>query len=92
MGKLVKEIPPKGKASPWVERLDICVKNPGRAAQVFEAESDEKAQDHADNLRRRLVIIPHPDHNWTFAARSNLVFAIYKGRGRPKAKRRASVR
>lgn len=84
MGKLVDEIPPKGRQGVWVERLSICVQNPGRPAQVLVAKSVEAAQDAADNLRRRLVIIPRPDHQWVFTARENVVYAIYKGPGRRK--------
>lgn len=89
--KFVDEIPPKGAAGIWVERLNPLILAPGRPAQVFEAESDEQANNAVDNLKRRRVTIPHPDHHWEFFGRSNLVFAIYKGPG-ARRRKRASVR
>lgn len=83
----VDEIPPKGKYSPWAERLAPLVGNPQQPYKVWEAESDEQARQAVDNLSRRLLVFPHPDHDWAFHARGCIVYAIYKGRGRQRARR-----
>jgi hypothetical protein len=79
--RFVKEIPPKRAASKWVTLLQPLLEQPGRPAQIMIAKSTRAAQSAVDNLTRRRVIIPRPDHHWEFTSRENLVFAIYKGRG-----------
>jgi hypothetical protein len=43
-------------------------------------ETLEQAQDAQSNLTQRLVKIPLPEDEWTFAARGAELFAIYRGR------------
>lgn len=87
--RFVDELPPKMRYSPWVERLAPLTRAPRRWAEVFIADSAEQARDHVSNLVSRKVIIPRPDHDWQFASRGNLVFAMYGGPGR---KRRRAVK
>lgn len=85
--RFVDEIPPPGQNGVWVERLRPLVANPNRPAIIFTAESAEQAGNAVDNLNRRRVFIPRPDHDWVFMSRENVVYAIYKGPGRSKITR-----
>lgn len=85
-----KKPPPKRSANRgiWVDRIEPLCAHPGRWALIFTAETVEQAQNAVDNLNRRRVRIPRPDHNWGFVSRDLEVYAEYRGPGR----KRASVR
>lgn len=85
--RFVDELPPRGRYNPWVERLQPLVRHPRRWAEVWVGENAYQARDAVSNLSRRKVNIPRPDHDWQFASRGNLVFAMYGGPGKG-AKRR----
>jgi len=85
--RFVDELPPKGRYSPWVERLQPLVRAPRRWAEVWIADTPFQAQDAVSNLNRRKAQIPRPDHDWSFASRGNLVFAMYGGPGQKGGKR-----
>jgi hypothetical protein len=85
--RFVDDLPPKGRYSPWAERLTPLVRAPRRWAEVWTADTPYQAQDAVSNLNRRKVQIPHPDHDWQFASRGCLVFAMYGGPGRRSGRR-----
>lgn len=88
--RFVDELPPRGRYNPWAERLQPLVRHPRRWAEVWEAADPYQARDAVSNLNRRKIMIPRSDHDWQFASRGNLVFAMYGGPGkkarRPNAK------
>jgi len=86
--RFVDELPPRNQYSPWVERLAPLIQAPRRWAEVFTADNPDKARDAVSNLNRRKVQIPRSDHDWHFASRGNLVFAMYGGPGLKKTRRR----
>lgn len=86
--RFVDELPARGRHAPWVERLQPLTRHPRRWAEVYQAEDPYQARDAVSNLNRRRIIIPRPDHDWKFASRGVLVFAMYGGPGKKAKVRR----
>ncbi len=70
----------RGREPVWVKKLRPLVEHPG---QWFIVKAGPGSHSTANNLRRRQVNIPHPDHEWEFVARSEegvaKVYARYLG-------------
>jgi hypothetical protein len=86
--RFVDELPPRNQWNPWAERLTPLLSAPRRWAEVYIAENPDKARDAVSNLNRRKVQIPRSDHDWSFASRGNLVFAMYGGPGVKRTRKR----
>lgn len=73
--------PPRSNASTrWIQRLTPLLKHKGVWHKIRTMESPEQASGARQSLTSRKVLIPEPNHDWSFAARGCEVFAIYRGR------------
>lgn len=86
----VNELPGIAGGTSWASVLAPLVKHPERWALVREFDTAKQAMDAQSNLHRRLVNIPQPNDEWSFAARGCELYACY--RGRKKLQRSSSAR
>ena len=65
----------------WMEILAPLLKVPFKAkwCLIRTFPSRVSATSAQKNLTQRRVNIPEPDHNWSFSARDNELYAIYRG-------------
>jgi hypothetical protein len=82
--------PPKHRVKGrWITILTPLLKQPYRnnwcMVRVFD--KPEQATAAAENLSARKVLMPAPEHDWSFAARGLEVFAIYHGPKRPSTRK-----
>lgn len=71
----------------WANRLMPLLDKPNVWARVQIFDVPEQAYKAQSNLQQRQVKIPEPEHVWEFAARGCEVYAVYRGRHRPAAKK-----
>lgn len=88
---IVGDKPPRAareKSDTWVAILEPITKKPyrGQWCRVQEFESPTRASSAQKNCHQRKVMIPYPNHDWSFAARGCEFYAIYRGPGRPGKK------
>lgn len=81
---IIKERPPRkasGNQGKWLDILSPIMKAPYRAkwCLIMEFDSAISATSAQKNLSQRKVIIPEPDHDWSFSARDNELYGIYRG-------------
>lgn len=81
----------KGK---WITLLEPLLKDPYRSkwCMVQTATSVEQATNTVENLKGRKVLMPEPEHDWSFAARGLEIFAIYRGPMKVQQTRTGSTR
>lgn len=77
--------PNRPSVGKWERKLAKVMQNPG---QWFIVQRGPNAVATANNLRRRSVRIPRPDHEWEFVARTvdgeGRVYARYLGERHPR--------